>query len=143
MSDDNSKKPESLQEKIARLEAERDARAQARAAERRAESAERYVAALEALAGHEEKHDGAVRLVKTDIGPVIVRGPTQVQYRNFKKALHLPDQRADAMRVMVTACVLFPTFDEFDAAVRVKPGVIDILADDVCELGGVIKDPKA
>lgn len=135
---------ESPADKLARLKSAREEREAKKADESRDEKLAAELAAAEKFEELDAsgKYNG-IRLVPTVCGPVIVRGPTQKEYRGFKAALHLQDQRADALRIMVTACVLHPSHDQFDDYSKTKPGIIDILGDAVCEIGGVVLNPKA
>lgn len=67
---------------------------------------------------------------------VVIRPPTSAEYRRFKDALRVDQQRATAGENLARACVLYPAADRMAAVTSELPAVWDNIAGEVLELAG-------
>jgi hypothetical protein len=68
---------------------------------------------------------------------IVVRSPSRPEWQRMQDESVDEKKRAAAMRSIVRSCVVFPSKEEFLAALDRKPGLIETLLPIVHELGGV------
>lgn len=126
-------------EKLAALRAQREALADAAAA--RLEVSDDEAVAIEekllaedlALDKAQSEHGAkAVRLVRTDVGAVIVRRPHVAAYRKFQDG----ESSTQVTEELVKSCLLYPSKSEWDKLMNVQPGVLTKVANACVELAG-------
>jgi hypothetical protein len=83
-----------------------------------------------------------VALVPTGAGFVIVRGPTEQQYKRFKRLLFKEETKAEASETLVVACGVWPPSAELHSMLRATPVVADLTSARCIDLGGGATDPK-
>ena len=137
---------ESINEKRARIKAERDAlraeteaRDLAREAQDELEAEERALANERAIAAAEAEHgrirDGRIGVIETRMGVVIVKRPKNTHYSRFMRG-DAKKAREDA-DALVRHCLVYPSLVAFDAILEEQPGVIDPLATVCVHLAGL------
>lgn len=108
-----------VQAKLAELSAANDARTEA-------ESAEREVADLEALLKLRIEHGDELGTLETDLGLIVVRRPSSVEFRKFQDKGKFDSQSTE---MLVRPCVLHPSKVAVDSMLNARPGILVELAD--------------
>jgi hypothetical protein len=129
-----------LEAKIAEVRARRAALADASVArqtptvEETLATEERALVEDEELDRAEEQYGArAVRMVRTEVGAVILRRPHIAAFRKFQDAGELTSDHAEEL---VRSCLLFPSKPELDKLLRQLPGILTQLASVCVELAG-------
>lgn len=68
---------------------------------------------------------------------VVVRSPSAMEYRRWKDAIRVDQQRAMAGENLARACLLYPPVEEMKALVETMPALYDSIAGEVLELAGM------
>lgn len=135
---------ESIDEKRARIKAEREklradteARDKARADEDALAAEELALANEQAIAKAESEHgricDGKIGAVETRLGVVIVKRPQAAFHRRFMKGTN---GHEDAEK-LVRHCLVHPSPVAFDALLEEQPGVLDAITVVCAHLAGL------
>lgn len=80
---------------------------------------------------------GEVVAVMTAKGPCVFRGPKESEYARYMAALLDQKERANAGKLLVLMCVVFPERNVFSQYISEKPGITVTCANPVLELAGV------
>lgn len=137
---------ESIDEKRARIKAERDAlraevaaRDKAREAQDALEAEERALANEMAIAKAEAEHgrirDGKIGAIESRLGVVIVKRPTSSHYQRFMKGD--PKKVREDADALVRSCIVHPSLVVFDSMLEEQPGLIDPLLAACVQLAGL------
>lgn len=137
---------ESIDEKRARIKAERDAlraevaaRDKAREAQDALDAEERALANEMAIAKAEAEHgrirDGKIGAIESRLGVVIVKRPTSQEYQRFMKGD--PKRVREDADTLVRCCIIYPSLVVFDAMLEEQPGLIDPLLAACVQLAGL------
>jgi len=122
----------------ARLQAERDAKEAARSTEDLLEAESRALADEKALADAEEKHTAKrVRMVRTDMGAIIVKRPHPAIFKRFQDK---GSMKTDDLDALVRPNVVYPDLGRFDQILEELPATLIRLADAIAGLAGTRGD---
>jgi hypothetical protein len=67
----------------------------------------------------------------------VVKAPTWAQWRQFRLAQSMPEQKAGANKQLVASVLVQPNASEFEMMLQVRPGLADTLAAEVGEIAGI------
>ena len=90
----------------------------------------------EAIANAEEKHgpvDQKIRVVRTELGCIILKRPNPVHYKRFRDKA---EQDTEAFEKLVRPCVVYPDGVALDLILDELAGVLDRCANAVVALAG-------
>lgn len=119
-----------MNEKLEKLQAERQARLAALQAQRDAHEVE----ALELVEAAEAEHGiGRVAYVVTDDGPIVLSAPNPIAFRKFRDAGKTDEQ---ALWALVRPSLLHPTADDLTKIDNRFPATLLACANVVVTLGG-------
>lgn len=68
---------------------------------------------------------------------VVVRSPTSMEYRRWKDAIRVDQQRAMAGENLARACLLYPSAEAMSGLLVAMPALYDSIAGEVLELAGM------
>jgi hypothetical protein len=83
--------------------------------------------------------DAELSLIKDDNSgaEVVVKTPSEPEWRRFRSMSSDENQRAMALRVLVIACVVQPPPDAFAEMLERKPGLAETFGSKLVEIAGV------
>lgn len=100
--------------------------------------AERELANREIFAGYVEIYgEDDIRRVDTMLGMVVIREAPQGIYRIFRRLYSETKTRDQALEKLTSACLLHPASDEFDAWIRKKAAILDLVGNACVEFSGL------
>jgi hypothetical protein len=143
MSEDLEARLAAAREARAKHEAERNERLAEESALDQVEAEELKAETAEAVNEAEKKHGRLgkkIRLVETDIGPIIVKRPTEAAYKAF---LDKGEGTTEDLDMLVRPCLVYPDGGKFDRIIREQAATLPRVADAVCVLAGYRKQDVA
>lgn len=71
---------------------------------------------------------------------VVVRMPTDANWKRFRKQMADEAKRADALETLLRTSIVYPDPPAFDAMLAERPGLLDTFASNLGELAGLEKE---
>lgn len=70
---------------------------------------------------------------------VVVRGPTEPEWKAAKAMADDPERKIGTNGVLVNACVLYPDKAELAALIKAHPALVDVWSGEIAEIAGATK----
>lgn len=125
-----------LESELAAFQAERAAKALAKAPEEALAAARLKLANAKAIAAAEDAHgkiDVKIGVIETPEGVVIVKRPHHLTFQKFATEGKMDPE---ALNKLVRPCLVHPDVDGFEAVCAAVPATLNNAANKVCELAG-------
>lgn len=89
-----------------------------------------------------ESAHGEIVAVHTVLGECAFKRPSRADYKRYMSLLFNEKTRDQAQEVIVRACVIHPSKDEFNKMLDTAPGIATSCSGPVLELAGQVAEPE-
>lgn len=96
----------------------------------------------EELQKYEQEH-GEIKVVRTALGPVVVRGPNRAEYKRFRSNSLKENMRDMVLEELGRSCVVNISKETYNAWLDKKPAIAELVGHAALQLAGGNEEEEA